>query len=163
MLQYGLVEQRIKGTPQGNQPSPLLSNIVLGELDKELEWRGHCYVMYAHDVKIFVGSKHRAEEVKANITKCITEKLKLKLNESKSRVCKGYELNFLGHGILARDEIGLGKQNEQRLKGGMRELTKRNKGITFEEMVQQLRIKLPGWLHYFRYAKMQSKLEMLDG
>ena len=163
MLQGGLMEQRIKGTPQGSPLSPLLSNIVLDELDKELERRGHSYVRYADDVKIFVGSKRRAEEVKANITKYITEKLKLKLNESKSRVCKGYELNFLGHSILSKGEIGLSKQSEERLKEKVRELTKRNRGISHEEMLQQLRIKLQGWLHYFRYAKMKSKLGVLDG
>ncbi len=93
--------------------SPLLSNIVLDELDKELEGRGHCYVRYADDVKIFVSSKQRAEAVKGGITKYITQKLKLKVNESKSRVCKGYQLNFLGHSILSKGEVGLSKQSEQ--------------------------------------------------
>jgi RNA-directed DNA polymerase len=163
MFEEGLMEQRIKGTPQGSPLSPLLSNIVLDELDKELERRGHCYVRYADDVKIFVGSKRRAEAVKANITKYITEKLKLKLNERKSRVCKGYELNFLGHSILTKGDLGLSKQSEQRLKDKVRELTKRNRGISLEELLQQLRIKLQGWLNYFRYAKMKSKMEALDG
>ena len=163
MFQGGLMEQRIKGTPQGSPLSPLLSNIVLDELDKELERRGHCFVRYADDVKIFVGSKRRAEEVKANITKYITEKLKLKVNERKSRVCKGYELNFLGCSILSKGEIGLSKQSEARLKEKVRELTKRNKAISLEELLQQLRIKLQGWLNYFKYAKMSVKLEVLDG
>jgi group II intron reverse transcriptase/maturase len=163
MLQEGLVEQRVKGTPQGSPLSPLLSNIVLDELDKELERRGHSYVRYADDVKIFVGSKRRAAEVKANITKYITEKLKLKLNERKSRVCKGYELNFLGYSILSKGELGLSKQSEQRLKDKVRELTKRNRGISLEEMLQQLRRKLQGWLNYFCYAKMTSKMTSLDG
>lgn len=163
MLQGGLMEQRIKGTPQGSPLSPLLSNIVLYEQDKELERRGHCYVRYADDVKIFVGSKRRAEEVKANITKYITQKLKLKVNESKSRVCKGYELNFLGYSILSKGELGLSKQSEQRLKDKVREVTKRNSGISLEEMLHQLRIKLQGWLNYFCYAKMNSKMSSLDG
>ena len=163
MLQGGLTEQRIKGTPQGSPLSPLLSNIVLDELDKELERRGHSYVRYADDVKIFVGSQRSAEEVKANITKYITQKLKLKVNENKSRVCKGYELNFLGYSILSNGELGLSKQSEQRLKDKVREVTKRNRGISLEEMLQQLRIKLQGWLNYFCYAKMNSKLSSLDG
>jgi group II intron reverse transcriptase/maturase len=163
MLQEGLMEQRIKGTPQGSPLSPLLSNIVLDELDKELGQRGHCYVRYADDVKIFVGSKRRAEEVKSSITKYITEKLKLKVNESKSRTCQGYELNFLGHSILTKGEVGLSKQSEQRLKAKVREVTKRNRGISFEEMLKELRIKLQGWLNYFRYAKMSSKMEAIDG
>lgn len=163
ILQEGLTEQRTKGTPQGSPLSPLLSNIVLDELDKELEQRGHCYVRYADDVKIFVGSKRRAEQVKANITKHITQKLKLKINESKSRICKGYELNFLGHSILTRGELGLSKQSEQRLKDKVREITRRNKGISLEEMLKELRTTLQGWLRYFCYAKMSSKLETMDG
>lgn len=163
MLQGGLTEQRIKGTPQGSPLSPLLSNIVLDELDKELERRGHCHVRYADDVKVFVGSKRRAEEVKASITRYITQKLKLKVNENKSRVCRGYELNFLGYSILAKGELGLSKQSEQRLKDKVREVTQRNRGISFEEMLKQLRTKLQGWLHYFRHAKMSSKMEAIDG
>jgi RNA-directed DNA polymerase len=163
MFQGGLTEQRIKGTPQGSPLSPLLSNIVLDELDKELERRGHSYVRYADDVKIFVGSQRSAEEVKANITQYITQKLKLKVNEQKSRVCKGYELNFLGYSILSNGELGLSKQSEQRLKDKVREVTKRNRGISLEEMLQQLRVKLQGWLNYFCYAKMSSKLSSLDG
>jgi len=163
MLQEGLTEQRTKGTPQGSPLSPLLSNIVLDELDKELEQRGHCYVRYADDVKIFVGSKRRAAEVKASITKYITQKLKLKVNESKSRICKGYELNFLGHSILPKGEIGLSKQSEQRLKDKVREVTKRNRGISLEELLKELRTKLQGWLNYFRYAKMSRKMEVIDG
>lgn len=163
MLQNGLTEQSIKGTPQGSPLSPLLSNIVLDELDKELEQRGHCFVRYADDVKIFVGSKRRAEEVKASITKYIRQQLKLKINESKSRTCKGYELNFLGYSILSKGELGLSKQSEQRLKDKVREVTKRNRAISLEEMLKELRIKLQGWLNYFCYAKMQSKLEGIDG
>lgn len=128
MLEEGLMEQRIKGTPQGSPLSPLLSNIVLEKLDKELDRRGHSYVRYADDVKIFVVSKRRAEEVKASITRYITEKLKLKINESKSCVCKGYELNFLGYSILSKGALGLSKQSEQRLKDKVRELTKNKQG-----------------------------------
>ena len=113
MLEEGLAEQRIKGTPQGSPLSPLLSNIVLDELDKELERRGHSYVRYADDVKIFVSSGGKAKEVKASITKYITEKLKLKVNESKSRICQGYELNFLGHSLLKDGSLGLSKGSER--------------------------------------------------
>lgn len=163
MLQEGLTEQRTKGTPQGSPLSPLLSNIILDELDKELEQRGHSYVRYADDVKIFVNSKRRAEEVKASITKYITEKLKLKVNESKSRICQGYELNFLGHSILKDGSLGLSKQSEQRLKDKVKETTKRNRGISFEEMLKQLQTKLQGWLNYFRYARMTKKMETIEG
>ncbi|CAN5171122.1 hypothetical protein BH20BAC1_BH20BAC1_28200 [soil metagenome] len=132
-------------------------------MDKELEQRGHCYVRYADDVKIFVGSSRRAGEVKAGITKYIMQKLKLKINESKSRTCKGYELNFLGHSILNHGKIGLSKQSEKRLKDKIRQVTKRNRGISLEEMLKELRPKLQGWLNYFCHAKMKSKMEAIDG
>jgi RNA-directed DNA polymerase len=163
MLQEGLCEQRIKGTPQGSPLSPLLSNIVLDELDKELERRGNSYVRYADDVKIFVSSNERAKEVKVSITKYITEKLKLKVNESKSRICVAYELNFLGHSILKDGGLGLSEGSEGRLKNKVREITKRKRGISLEEMLRQLRTKLQGWLIYFRYARMRSKMERIDG
>lgn len=163
LLQGGLTEQRIRGTPQGSPLSPLLSNIVLDELDKELERRGHSYVRYADDVKIFVSSSRRGEEVKASIIKYITEKLKLKVNESKSRICRGYELNFLGHSILEDGTLGLSKESERRLKDKVRAITKRKRGISLEEMLGELRTKQQGWLNYFRYARMNSKMEAIDG
>jgi hypothetical protein len=160
MLQNGLNEQRIKGTPQslprtcfgGSPLSPLLSNIVLDELDKELEQRGHSYVRYADDVKIFVSSKQRAEGVKRSITRYIENKLKLKVNTTKSKTCKGYELNFLGHSILGNGSLGLSKQSEARLKSKLKEVTQRNRGISLEEMLAKLRTIKQGWLQYFRYA-----------
>jgi group II intron reverse transcriptase/maturase len=163
MMQEGLSEQRIKGTPQGSPLSPLLSNIVLDALDKELERRGHSYVRYADDVKIFASSSRRSEEVKASITKYITDKLKLKVNESKSRICRGQELNFLGHSILKDGTPGLSKESERRLKETVRGITKRSKGVSLKEILDQLRTKLQGWLNYFRYARMKWKLTNIDG
>ncbi len=163
MLQEGLNQQRIKGTPQGSPLSPLLSNIVLDELDKELEQRGHSYVRYADDVKIFVSSQQRAEAVKASITRYIENKLKLKVNTTKSRTCKGYELNFLGHSILGNGSLGLSKQSEARLKSKFKEVTQRNRGISLEEMLAKLRTIKQGWLQYFRYATMKGKMETIDG
>ena len=163
MLQDGLEQQRIKGTPQGSPLSPLLSNIVLDELDKELEQRGHSYVRYADDVKLFVSSRQRAEAVKRSITRYIERKLKLKVNNTKSRICKGYELNFLGHSILGNGSLGLSKQSEQRLKVKLKQVTQRNRGISLEEMLARLRTIKQGWLHYFRYATMKGKMEAMDG
>lgn len=163
MLQNGLSAQRIKGTPQGSPLSPLLSNIVLDALDKELEHRGHSYVRYADDVKIFVSSQQRAESVKRSITRYIENKLKLKVNITKSRICKGYELNFLGHSILSNGSLGLSKQSETRLKWKLKEVTQRNRGIRLEEMLAKLRTIQQGWLHYFCYARMKGKMESIDG
>lgn len=162
LMEGGLVSQRTKGTPQGGPLSPLLSNIVLDELDKELERRGHSYVRYADDVKIFVGSQQAAERVKQTITRHITEKLILKVNETKSRICRGHELNFLGHSILSGGRIGLSEESEQRLKRKVRDITKRNRGISFEQVLHELHTKLHGWLLYFRHATMQKKIQRLD-
>lgn len=162
MLQNGLNEQRIKGTPQGSPLSPLLSNIILDELDKELEHRGHSYVRYADDVKIFVSSERSARSVKISITQYIENKLKLKVNTTKSKICKGYELNFLGHSILAKGNLGLSKQSESRLKSKLKEVTQRNRGISLEEMLLKLRTIQQGWLQYFRYATMKTKMESID-
>lgn len=163
MLTEGLTVQRIKGMPQGSPLSPLLSNIILDELDKELERRGYCYVRYADDVKIFASSSGEAQQVKTSITKYILNKLKLKVNESKSRICIGYELNFLGHSILKDGSIGLSKESEGRLKDKVREITKRKRGMSLYEMLAELRTILQGWLNYFRYARMSSKMEAMDG
>lgn len=162
MMQEGIAGQRIKGTPQGSPLSPLLSNIVLDELDKELERRGLSYVRYADDIKIFCGSEKAAQRVKQKITLYITEVLKLKVNEQKSNVRQSHELNFLGHGIGKGGNLLLSKQSEDRLMRRARSLTKRNKGISFEQMLQQLNLYLRGWLLYFGYAQMQSKLQRID-
>jgi RNA-directed DNA polymerase len=162
MMQGGMVCQRITGTPQGSPLSPLLSNIVLDELDKKLESRGLPYVRYADDVKIFAGSIKAAERIKESITGFITARLRLKVNEQKSRICRGYELNFLGHCILSKGNLGLSKESEARLKTKVRIITKRNRGISFEQMTNELNTTLRGWLNYFRKADMTNKLIKMD-
>jgi len=162
MLQGGLESQRIKGTPQGGPLSPLLSNIVLDELDKELERRGHSYVRYADDVKIFVSSEASAQRVKASITRFIEGKLKLKVNQSKSRICKGYELNFLGHKILPDGRLGLSETSESRVKQRVKHITQRNRGKSIEFIIASLKRYCEGWLYYFRYATMRRKIEQVD-
>ena len=97
------------------------------------------------------------------LTRYIENKLKLKVNNTKSRICKGYELNFLGHSILKDGSLGLSKQSEQRLKVKLKQVTQRNRGISLEEMVLQLRTITQGWLQYFRYATMKHKMEAIDG
>ncbi|MCZ2460802.1 MAG: hypothetical protein LC128_14375 [Chitinophagales bacterium] len=123
MLQGGLMSQRIKGTPQGGPLSPLLSNIILDELDKELEKRGHSYVRYADDVKIFVSSEAAAGRVEESITEYIEGKLLLKVNKEKSRISQGYELNFLDHGIVREGKLMLSYKSEERLREKIRHIT----------------------------------------
>jgi len=163
MMVGGVESQRIKGTPQGGPLSPLLSNIVLDELDKELELRGHRFVRYADDVRIFVESERSAKRVMESVTAFIETRLKLKVNRNKSRVCKGFETNFLGYTLLGGGMLGLSKESERRFKKAIRETTRRNRGISLEELIIELNRKLRGWLNYFRYASMKGKLEALTG
>jgi len=162
ILMGGLMSQHIKGTPQGSPLSPLLSGIVLDELDTELERRGHSYVRYADDVKIFVSSEAAAQRVMKSITAYIEGKLLLKVNRTKSRICKGQELNFLGHGLLRDGKLMLSYKSEERLKEKIKQITQRNRGISTKQIIQELRTKLQGWLHYFRYAQMSKRIEKLD-
>jgi group II intron reverse transcriptase/maturase len=159
----GLVEQRTKGTPQGSPLSPLLSNIVLDELDKELSRRGLSYVRYADDVQIFVGSQASAERVMASITRHIEHKMKLKVNRNKSAIRRPYESNFLGHSLLKDGKIGLSASSEARLKDKLRKITQRRRGVSIEKILQDLQHILRGWLQYFKHASMKSKLRVIDG
>ncbi len=105
MLSGGLISQRIKGTSQGGHLSPLISNIVLDELDKELELRGHKFVRYADDLRVFVESRRSAVRVMTSLTTFIERKLKLKVNRKKSCVCRDFETNFLGHSLLNNGDL----------------------------------------------------------
>lgn len=161
ILEGGLISQRTKGTPQGSPLSPLLSNIYLDELDKELERRGLRFVRYADDLIIFVGSQKGAERVQGSITKFIEERMKLKVNKTKSGIRRPFELNFLGHSLLVKGELGLSKPSLQRLKQKLREKTSRNRGISLEQMILELNQILAGWLQYFKRARMKGKLERI--
>lgn len=163
MLQGGLLSQRIEGTPQGGPLSPLLSNIVLDELDKEPELRQYSYVRYADDVKIFASTQQQAERIQAKVIRFIEDKLKLKVNREKSRVCKGHELNFLGHSLLKDGTLGLGKSSEQRFKAKLKTITSRKRGVSIVQVMKELRDISRGWLIYYRSARMQKKIEQIDG
>lgn len=162
LLQGGLISQRIEGTPQGGPLSPLLSNIVLDELDKELERRGHCYVRYADDVKIFVKSSLSAQRVKESVTRFIEDRLLLRVNKEKSRITQGPELNFLGHCIYVSGGLGISDESLERLKRRVRQITKRNRGVTIGKILSDLRGYLQGWLTYFRLSAMKKVMERMD-
>lgn len=161
MLKDGLVSQRVKGTPQGSPLSPLLSNIVLDELDKELERRGHCFVRYADDLIIMVGSELSAQRVQSSLTQYVEERLLLKVNTEKSRISRPYELNFLGHCILKDGRLGLSQTSVQRFRKKLKYLTRRSRGISLEQLVGELNPVLRGWFNYFKDAKMRSWLRTL--
>lgn len=162
MLENGMVNQRIKGTPQGSPLSPLLSNIVLDELDKELSQRGHKYVRYADDIIIVVGSHSSAIRVNRSIINFIENRMKLKVNQEKSRLCQPLDLNYLGHSFGKDGSIYLSKESEKRLKDKIRTVTKRNRGRSLKQIIEDLNLILRGWLHYFRNAKMKKKMKIIE-
>jgi group II intron reverse transcriptase/maturase len=164
MMEGGLTEQRTAGTPQGGPLSPLLSNIVLDELDKELESRGHSFCRYADDCNIYVTSKKAGERVMASIVKFIENKLKLKVNRSKSGVRHCSDVKFLGYTLLDEDGIRVADKSITRLKDKAREITKRNRGVKFSQLIKELNLVITGWSNYFRLAnKWLSTIRDLDG
>lgn len=162
ILIEGLSQQREKGTPQGSPLSPLLSNIVLDTLDKELENRGHSFVRYADDFSIFVRSQKASERVKGSIGCFITEALKLKVNEDKSVVCECDQTKLLGYTIYQDGNLGVARESLQRLKIKIRGITRRNRGRRFEAIISELRPVLRGWLQYFRLSKSNRIMQDLD-
>ncbi len=161
LLEGGLATQRIKGTPQGGPLSPLLSNIVLDELDKELERRGHKFVRYADDVIILVGSQKSSERVQRSITEYIEGHLHLKVNREKSRLLRSWEINYLGHGISSTGNLQLSEESEKRLKTKLRRLTRRNRGRSLSQIIKEVNQLMLGWLHYYRYASMKKKMQAI--
>ena len=129
---------RTKGTPQGSPLSPLLSNIVLNELDKELERRGHCFVRYADDFSIFVRSQRVSERVKESISTYLTTQLKLKVNQKKSMCDMSSHTQFIGHTILNDGTLVIAKSSVKRLKAKVCKITKRNRGRSFQQVVREL-------------------------
>lgn len=163
ILQGGLEEQRIKGTPQGSPLSPLLSNIVLDELDQELMRRGLCFVRYADDLQIFVRSKKASERVIESVIGFIEGRMLLKVNREKSSIKPLYRVNFLGHSFQNTGNLSLSKASEERLKDKIRQITRRNRGVSFDQVLKELTKFLPGWLLYFRHAQMKAKLGEIEG
>jgi group II intron reverse transcriptase/maturase len=161
MMQDGLVSQRLQGTPQGSPLSPVLSNIVLDELDKELEVRGHRFVRYADDAIILVRSDEAAKRVQKSITDFIENRMLLKVNREKSRICRPHELNFLGYTIQYGGNLGISRESITRFKAKLRRITRRNRGISLDQLIHGLNPVLRGWLNYFRLARMKGKLERL--
>jgi hypothetical protein len=160
----GLVEQRIAGTPQGSPLSPLLSNIILDELDKELEKRGLSFCRYADDCNIFVGSRKAGVRVLNSITTFIESKLKLKVNKKKSGVRHCSSVKFLGYTIMEGGKIRVADKTIKRLKNKIKEITRRNKGVKFERVITDVNLIITGWTNYFMLANSYlSTIRDLDG
>lgn len=162
ILRDGMVEQRLQGTPQGSPLSPLLSNIVLDELDQELHRGNHSFVRYADDLLIFEKHEEKAGKVKRKVTEVITGRMKLKVNEGKSGIRKIGEVVFLGHTLLGKGRLGVSQKSEARFKSKLKELTRRNRGESLECIIGQLTSVMRGWLNYFQHAMMKSKMGKID-
>ncbi len=155
VMENGLVNPSVEGTPQGGPLSPLLSNLVLDELDRELERRGHRFVRYADDSNIYVRSERAGQRVMKSITRFITHKLKLKVNEAKSAVARPQERKFLGFSFMAGPEVKrvIAPKALDRFKQRIREITLRAKGVSLETTMAELAPYMRGWRSYFGFCE----------
>ena len=161
MMQDGVSVDRHEGTPQGGPLSPLLANLLLDDLDRELERRGHKFCRYADDCNIYVQSQAAGERVLASVTRFLEERLKLRVNRSKSAVALVKERKFLGHRLLEDGTQTIAPQSLDRARDRIRAITRRNRGVSFEQLVQELNSFLTGWVAYFRHAKAKGVLSDL--
>ncbi len=158
----GVCIERYEGTPQGGPLSPLLANLLLDDLDKELERRGHSFCRYADDCNIYVRTQKAGERVMAGVTRFLERKLRLGVNQEKSGVAFVEERQFLGYRILRGGRLGVAPRSLKRAKKRIQEITRRNRGISLERMIQELNSYLTGWVTYFRYAACKSHLRQMD-
>lgn len=160
----GVVVERYEGTPQGGPLSPLLSNILLDELDKELERRGHRFCRYADDCNIYVKTERAGQRVMESVTKFLETKLRLKVNRAKSAVAKPQARKFLGLRIVGGAEaiIGIAPKSMARFKARVRRITRRNRGVSLDQVLSDLKKFTDGWVGYFRIARTPSKYKGLD-
>lgn len=162
----GIEEKRVKGTPQGSPLSPLLSNLVLDELDKELEFRGHKFVRYADDFQVYVGSRRTAERVIESLTGFIENKLKLKVNKTKSSIDRPWRRSFLGYSFTSQKEskLRVSPGSVQRLKGQVKEKLRQGRGRNQQKfIVEDLNPLLRGWISYFSKSEVKGFAAVIDG
>jgi RNA-directed DNA polymerase len=162
MMQGGVCARREEGTPQGGPLSPILSNLLLDELDKELEKRGHRFCRYADDCNIYVASRAAGERVMASVSRFLEGKLKLRVNGEKSAVAPVWERKFLGHRLLLDGKLGIAPKAIERMKDKVRAITRRNRGVSFGQVIEELNSFTMGWVAYFRHASAKGHLQRLD-
>ena len=161
-MQDGVCIERHEGTPAGGPLSPLLSNILLDELDKELERRGHKFCRYVDDQNIYVKSKRAGERVFQSIKEFLEKRLKLKVNDQKSAVALVQERKFLGYRVQTDGRLTMAPETKRRAKDKIRELTRRNRGRSLESVIRSLNMYLRGWLQYYRLNYFRSLWRELD-
>ena len=166
MMAQGVVIERHEGTPQGGPLSPLLANVLLDEVDRELERRGHRFVRYADDCNVYVRSRRTGERVLESLRE-LFGRLRLRINAAKSAVASVFERTFLGYALGRTPEMHRTKRKVApkalgRLKDRIRQLTRRTRGRSIAEVVKQLRVYLLGWKSYFRLVQTPSVLATID-
>ncbi len=162
LMQNGVCLTREEGTPQGGPLSPLLANLLLDDLDKELEKRGHAFCRYADDCNIYVQSKAAGERVLSSVTGFLERTLRLRVNRDKSAVAFIAERKFLGHRLLPGGGLGIAPQSLDRARGRVRQITRRNRGVSLPDVIGELNQFLTGWVAYFRHAACKSHLQRMD-
>jgi group II intron reverse transcriptase/maturase len=165
LLADGVVSPRRQGTPQGGPLSPLLSNILLDDLDRELTQRGHAFCRYADDCNIYVRSRRAGERVLASLTQFLEQRLKLAVNPAKSAVDRPWRRTFLGYSMTAHREPRLkaAARSVKRLKSTLRAHCRRGRGRNLKRFIEDLTPILRGWINYFRLAEVKGIFEELDG
>jgi RNA-directed DNA polymerase len=166
MMEGGAVTARSEGTPQGGPLSPLLSNILLTDLDRELERRGHRFCRYADDCNIYVRSRRAGDRVLASMTRFLETRLKLRVNQEKSAVDHPWKRVFLGYTVCQRKynvRLRVASKSVQRLKAKLKMLFRSGRGRSIRTTIATLTPKLRGWVNYFRYAGATGIFEELDG
>ena len=161
----GLVTQPVKGTPRGGPLSPLLSNILLDDLDKELECRGHSFCRYADDCNIYVGSRRAGERVLNSLEAYVTDKLRLKINRAKSAVDRPWNRKFLGYSFTFHKppRLKVSPVSVTGFKGKLKDAFRRGRGKNLKKFITEIKPLLRGWINYFRLSEVKGIFEQLDG
>lgn len=164
VMENGLVSPSREGTPQGGPLSPLLSNIILDDLDKELERRGHAFCRYADDCNIYTNSQRAGERIKESITGFLAKQLKLRVNEEKSAVDRPWKRTFLGYTMLPgkHARLKVAPESVQRLQAKLKAVFRMGRGRSLERLIEQLTPILRGWGNYFRLVEVKAGFERLD-
>ena len=165
LMADGVATVRTEGTPQGGPLSPLLSNILLDDLDKELERRGHAFCRYADDCNVYVQSRRAGERVMASLTRFLAERLRLAVNLAKSAVDRPWKRTFLGFTMTAHrlPRLRVAPESVARFKGKLRALWRQGRGRSLGRTIRDLAPILTGWIAYFRLAEAKGVFEELDG
>lgn len=165
MMEGGLVSSRVEGTPQGGPLSPLLSNILLDDLDKELERRGHAFVRYADDCNVYVKTEAAGKRVMASLQRFLEERLRLRVNATKSAVAQPWTRKFLGYTVThhrKKPKLKVSPKSEQRLRDKLRPLLRAGRGRTLAHVIARMNPLLRGWRQYYRLAEIRGAFTEAD-